>query len=344
MARSSCPQRGFTLVELLVVIAIIGVLVALLLPAVQSARESSRRTKCINNLKQLALGCHNHEDTFKVFPYGRKYDIWDTYTWSQKVLPFIEQQTIYENYWTLPDVGYRTSYPGPNGCIGNDIRLRTARHTKILGWICPSDRGVFPNEMNTNEYGFYRGSYRGCTGSGDLYGETPSGFTGTAWGIGIFSALKRQTIDPNGNGPRTLMTRASEITDGLSNTLLLSEGVVPDVGSWGGPIGSIIYGNMGGGIFTTTLTPNSTSADRLVGPCPRQQGDFRYKPPCASIAGNAWWTPSAAGAHAAARSNHPSGVNATLADGSTRFFSDSIDVNAWRALGTKDLGETIALP
>ncbi len=197
MLRRSSRTDGFTLVELLVVIAIIGVLVALLLPAVQSAREASRRTKCLNNLKQQALGCHNHEDTFKAFPYGRKYDIWDTYTWSQKLLPFVEQQAVYEGFWTLPSTGYVTSYPGPNGCIGNDTRLRTARHTKILGWICPSDRGVFPNEMNTNEYGFYRGSYRGCTGSGDLYGDTPSGFTGTGWRPGIFSALKGQTIDPN---------------------------------------------------------------------------------------------------------------------------------------------------
>jgi prepilin-type N-terminal cleavage/methylation domain-containing protein len=341
MPRSS--SRGFTLVELLVVIAIIGVLVALLLPAVQSAREASRRTRCQNNLKQQALACHNHEDTFKAFPYARKYDIWDTYTWSQKILPFIEQQAVYENYWTLPQTGYRTSYPGPNGPIGNDTRLRAARHTKLPCWFCPSDRGTFNNETGTNEFGFIRGNYRGCTGTGDMYGDAPQDFAGSEWYRGVFSVIKGQTADP-GVGARSVEVRPSEVSDGLSNTLMFSEGLVPDVQGWGGPIGSHIYGNMGGALFAATLTPNSTAPDRLVGPCPRDQGDLRYRPPCSRITGNAWWTPSAARAHAAARSNHPGGVNATLADGATMFVSNNIDLSVWRGLGSRDGGEQAAAP
>jgi len=164
-------RRGFTLVELLVVIAIIGILIALLLPAVQAAREAARRSQCVNNIKQLVLGCHNFHDKFNEFPYARKYDIWDTYTWTELILPYIEQQAVYENYWTLPQRGYVTSYPGPNGPIGDDARLRTARHTRIPVFNCPSDGGPWGNELNTNSYGFYRGNYRGCVGSGDMYGE-----------------------------------------------------------------------------------------------------------------------------------------------------------------------------
>src|SRR6187397_2048734 len=104
-------RRGFTLIELLVVIAIIGVLIALLLPAVQAARESARRTQCTNNLKQLALGCHNHHDTYKKLPNGGQH--WpfppeynsnavpevnekQRAGWGFQVLPFIEQRPLWE--------------------------------------------------------------------------------------------------------------------------------------------------------------------------------------------------------------------------------------------------------
>src|SRR5438067_13078670 len=99
----SGPRRAFTLVELLVVIAIIGVLVALLLPAVQSARESARRMSCMNNLKQTGIALHNHHDSYGTFPAGGVTNgtccsTQSGATWTIYILPFIEQQTLYDKY------------------------------------------------------------------------------------------------------------------------------------------------------------------------------------------------------------------------------------------------------
>jgi prepilin-type N-terminal cleavage/methylation domain-containing protein len=336
------PRRrgpGFTLIELLVVIAIIAVLIGLLVPAVQKVREAGDRMKCANNLRQLALACHNYHDARRSMPFARKYDIWDTFTWTQQILPYIEQGPVQELYWTLPVTGYVTSYPGPNGPIGNDARLRQARQATIPTFLCPSDQGPVGNELSTTMYGFIRGNYRGCVGAGDMYGGATDTTAGP-WGPGMFAVRPGQSVDP-GAGVRTRGVRLTEVSDGTAQTLLFSEGLVPSVSGWGGPLGEIIYGNMGGALFSASLTPNSTVADRPIGPCPHDQGDLTYKEPCLSLGGNAWWTPSARGAHAAARSRHFGGVNAALADGSVRFFSDSIDLSTWRALGTRSNGEVI---
>jgi prepilin-type N-terminal cleavage/methylation domain-containing protein/prepilin-type processing-associated H-X9-DG protein len=342
MTHSKRNSSAFTLIELLVVIAVIGVLIALLLPAVQKVRDAAARTRCSNNLKQLALACANYESVHQVLPYGRKYDIWDAYSWTQLTLPFIEQDGVHQLYWTLPLTGFEKKYPSALGPIGDDTRLRQARTTRISVWYCPSDPGPRENELNTASYGFIRGNYRGCTGSGDMYG-VPTDSTAGPWGPGAFACKKGQSIDPGAAVP-THGTRLPEITDGVSNTLLLSEGLVATVTNWGGVMGEIIYGNMGGTLFSNSLTPNSTAADRPVGPCPQNQVDLAYKEPCLSLGGNAWWTPSAAGAHAAARSRHAGGVNAALADGSIRFFTNSIDLAAWRALGTRNQGDIANIP
>jgi prepilin-type N-terminal cleavage/methylation domain-containing protein/prepilin-type processing-associated H-X9-DG protein len=342
-------RRGFTLIELLVVLAIIAVLLFLLLPAVQKVREAAARTQCANNLKQLALACHSYHDSAGQLPYGRKFDNWDTYTWSELVLPAIEQENVARGYLSLDAPNWQESYPGPNGPIGDNAAQRQARHTVIKTFLCPADGGPNFNEIGTTSYGMVRGNYRACTGSGDMYGGRIDSTAGP-WGVGAFGVVPYQTTDPAGKifnttGPRTAGVPLSGIADGTSNTLLLSEALSPATTSgWGGPIGSILYGNMGGGLFTASIAPNSSSPDRPIGPCPQNQGATSYKAPCVSLGGNAWWTRSAVGAYVAARSKHTGGVNAALVDGSVRFVADGIDLATWRALGTRAGGEPANLP
>ena len=334
--------RAFTLVELLVVIAIIGILVSLLLPAVHSAREAARRIQCANNARQLALACLNYESANREFPYGRKYDIWDTYTWIQLAMAFIEEGPVQDNYWTLPQTGYVRSYPGPNGPIGNDVRLRTARHSLIPGFYCPSDRTPAPNELHTAEFGFWRGNYRGCTGTGDMYGFRAGNADVGPIGVGIFGVLPGQSIDPSAR-IKTRGVRIGKVKDGLSKTVLLGEGLVPLNEGWGGVLGETIYGNMGGALMSCSTRPNDSAPDIVYGPCPASFRDVGYTAPCISRGSSQWWQPAARGSYAAARSKHPGGVTAAMADGSVHFATDDIDSLIWRSLGTRAGGEIASL-
>ena len=101
---------------------------------------------------------------------------------------------------------------------------------------------------------------------------------------------------------------------------------------------------MGGGLFSAALTPNSTSPDYVIGFCPADRGDAGYSAPCYTMSGNSQYAPSAAGAYVAARSRHPSGVNAAMADGSVHFVSDGVNLSLWRGLGTRSGGELVQVP
>ena len=340
-----CPpgrKLGFTLVELLVVIAIIGVLVALLLPAVQAAREAARRTQCLNNLKNLSLGALNHESSKKQLPPGRKFDWWDSYTWTQFILPNIEQQAVYQLYWTITDPKFNGANNGSNGPIGNDPRLKQARHSQIPLFYCPSDTTPMPNEMNTDAYGFWRGSYCGCTGAGDLYGDRVVALDGIQ--PGQWKGAMGVTHTPS-NPPTTLNpgVRLKEIADGTSRTVMFSEGLVPSTPDWGGAIGETIYGNMGGALFSNYATPNNSAADIIRGVCPKDQGDTDYLPLCTTVDPSPQGKPSGSGIYAAARSVHQGGVNTSMVDGSIKFVSDSIDLAVWRAVATIGNDETLDL-
>jgi prepilin-type N-terminal cleavage/methylation domain-containing protein/prepilin-type processing-associated H-X9-DG protein len=341
--------RAFTLVELLVVIAIIGVLVALLLPAIQAAREAARRTQCLNNLKNLSLGALTHESSRGVLPYGRKFDMWDTYTWTQVLLPAIEQPAIAQLYWTLPvekyDAGNGTTIPGsnsPNG--GVDLRLKQARESKVPLFYCPSDNTPQANEIGTDRFGFWRGSYRGCTGAGDMYGNKIVFADGNIPEFGWKGAMG---VKKSASNPPTELSdpvRLREITDGTSNTLLFSEGLVPTISDWAGAMGETIYGNMGGALFSAYTTPNSSLPDFINGWCPQDKHDSEYFAPCKSNITGPQGQPGGAGVYAAARGVHPGGVNISMVDGSNRFINDSVDPVAWKAMATIAGSEVIDGP
>jgi prepilin-type processing-associated H-X9-DG protein len=137
--------------------------------------------------------------------------------------------------------------------------------------------------------------------------------------------------------------RLSHFTDGTSQTLLISECIVPRVEGWGGPIGSTIYGNMGGGLFSAAETPNTSVADRIIGPCPQNDlspRDTEYIEPCSSIGGHPGAAaPGGSAATSFARSRHPGGVNAAYADASVRFATNDIDTEVWRSQGTRALSD-----
>ena len=225
-------RRGFTLIELLVVIAIIAVLIALLLPAVQSAREAARRIQCTNNLKQIGLAMHNYHDTHGTLPPGCKGGQWGT--WLVFTLPYVEQQNLY-NAWNfnghtrVPALASLYSYQG----AGNT----TVTTTRVAAYYCPSDgnnstlQGLSQFAITSQNYVANFGNVdtlqQSITVGGITYNYLGSPFTD----IGAPDDLSAAFI---GSGTPTPTVPFAAITDGLSNTLLVSEVVVGQPGGKGG--------------------------------------------------------------------------------------------------------------
>ncbi|MDY0170318.1 MAG: DUF1559 domain-containing protein [Thermoguttaceae bacterium] len=343
MSRSQISKAAaFTLVELLVVIAIIGILIALLLPAVQSAREAARRMQCTNNLKQTALAVHLYHDTQRQFPPG--YGYFNTpygksdgpeWPWCVRLFPYIEQQAladIMNSVWSTP----RTYWSFPSGTTGTKpAAVRPVYETAISSWQCPSDptssmRRNETGKCSTSDLRPSRISYAASLGVGPMEGTIvpPSklltGLSSSERVLGAFGV--------------NYGARISAITDGTTNTLMLSELIC------GGEctIRCAQYYDEGP-IFMTDYSPNDLTPD-LVRHCDSDDAN-RGVAPCAP--GSGTYGGGILGnllnmcVHTA-RSRHPGGVNVAMCDGSVRFVSESIALRIWQSLATPAGGEVIS--
>lgn len=324
--------RGFTLVELLVVIAIIGILIALLLPAVQAAREAARRSQCTNNLKQLSLSTHNYHDVYKAFPPGSS-----AYTqgggvpgytslnqsYISRLLPFIEQSSL-EIEFTRPG----TLWTGAN--LGD-------QHAEVLlkAVLCPSDisRPCNSTKGPTN--------YVACTGDDQRFvrataGNSPDGRPQTRH-RGVFK--------------RSQWTIMSEIKDGTSNTMSISECRL-------GPTGNGLPISYDPGALLTCLSGSPSGTVDVNYPrgwswyaakYAHSWGYTAFVPPNDKVTFAAGYdcigdTEVGSDCGLGARSWHPGGVNVAMADGSVRFVSETVDLVAWRAAATIAGMEATPLP
>ncbi|AMV39917.1 DUF1559 domain-containing protein [Planctomyces sp. SH-PL62] len=323
MRATSDGRRGFTLIELLVVIAVIAVLIALLLPAVQSAREAARRSQCVNNLKQIALATHNYHDVHGTFPPAKKGCCWGT--WLIFVLPQLEQQPMY-NAWNQGG----SNAPGWPTAFDEDLRyFGPANQTVTSQWVgaylCPSDGRNAPISETLQGRTLACTSHNYAVNLGNSV-QTQVDFQGVRFGGAPFVDVGSPLTDELRPGKKTVGIAA--LTDGLSSTLLASEVVV---GQGRDLRGFSWWGDAAG--FEAFLAPNSSFPDVLFSPyyCANQSPN----PPCV---GKTTALPD----NYAARSRHPGGINATMADGGVRFIRNEIAIQVWRSLSTSAGGEVVS--
>lgn len=369
-------RSGFTLIELLVVVSIIAVLIALLLPAVQQAREAARRTQCTNNLKQLGIACYNYESTYGCFPSTGTYWRCDQFVGGgfgplTFLLPYCDQSSIYDQLNTN-NTGHA------NGCQ-NTILNSTGGARTIQTFICPSESATNNGsagelDWGDNNYVANNGWPRRSTGPTGARGvdltnlPLGNGFVGAHPSM-IVQGLTESfwvTITPK---PYGWVSKQSDFVDGLSKTAAFSERLVNPGGTPGGT------GLSAGGAvkdprrnMTYFEDPNvAYTLPQLVSICKRA-ADLKQFSSFSRAIGGAWSSPvghlhgntyqhlmtpntiscrytnsgddySGNNYAYTPSSEHGGGVNVLMADGTVQFVSDSVDSEIWWAAGSKNGSE-----
>lgn len=325
---------GFTLVELLVVITIIGILIALLLPAVQAAREAARRMQCSNSLKQMALGCLTHEATHGFLPTGgwnynwvgdadRGFTKRQPGGWMYNILPYIELETLHNL-----------------SAGGNKNGGRMAAETPVATFNCPSRRaaiayknafgpGAVPysryQNINPQPSVMGRGDYAGNGGEATLTNWTSSpgsyaegdGMTESQW-LDVNNGFSGGENDANGVIFRRSMCQMAQITDGTTNTYLIGERLLdPDHYVADGTMANVINDD-GSGWITGYVFDNNRWTNNSPMCWPKQD--------------TPGWSPQFNGAFGSA---HASGFNMAFCDGAVRSISYTIDLETHRCLGNR---------
>ncbi|MDR1960624.1 MAG: DUF1559 domain-containing protein [Planctomycetaceae bacterium] len=354
--------RAFTLVELLVVIAIIGILIALLLPAVQAAREAARRMQCSNTMKQLGLACHNYADTQKCFPFGsfcrnngnHASSLWLFYSmWGVSILPYIEQQAAYDMYFGAASMENQTA-----GSVNasNQGRNRELAQMRMSCYECPSDTGAgqrdYPATERTDAGASVHSQYTPFEQYLTSYKAVGGANTGGTWwwdqdggaGGNVRSYMRGVMHTYYGTGGTSGVNRTetfASLTDGTSNTMLFVERHRPRNGQtrravfWSSIPANHVYTSS-----PMAATLKAVDWERCILTCGQSGDQAVYF--CGRSAG----------------SNHTGGINSTAADGSVHFITETINVGlgyaanrsnrdmigVWGCLCAVDDAEAVSVP